>query len=87
MSNTCSEETLLYQLISGFHGSVNMHVSKNFFDQKTQTSNPNHALYLNSLGQHPDRIKNVFFLYAVLLRAINRAAPILSAYDYDTQLN
>lgn len=35
LSNTCSEETLLYQLISGLHASVNMHVSKNFFDQKT----------------------------------------------------
>jgi hypothetical protein len=32
VSNTCSEETLLYQLISGMHASVNMHVSKNFFD-------------------------------------------------------
>ena len=32
MSNTCSEETLLYQLISGLHASINMHVSKNYFD-------------------------------------------------------
>eukprot|EP00347_Sterkiella_histriomuscorum_P022963 403336472 len=87
MSNTCSEETLLYQLISGFHASVNMHVSKNFFDQKTHSFSPNHAMYLNSLGLHPDRIKNLFFLYAVILRAINRASPILNAYDYDTQLD
>lgn len=44
-------------------------------------------MYLNSLGNHPDRIKNLYFLYAVLLRAINRAAPMLSAYDYATDLN
>lgn len=84
MSNTCSEETLLYQLISGLHGSINMHVSRNFIDVKTQHSSPNHAMYLSSIGSHPDRIKNLYFIYAVILRALNRAAPILSAYEYET---
>lgn len=87
VSNTCSEETLLFQLISGLHASINMHVAKNFYDHKSGLEKPNHAMYLSAIGRHPDRIKNLYFLYAVVLRAINRAEPILSAYDYDTELN
>lgn len=84
LSNTCSEETLLYQLISGLHGSINMHVSKNFYDIKLNLTHPNHNMYLNSIGKFPDRLRNLYFLYAVVLRAVNRAAPFLSAYDYNT---
>jgi len=32
-------------------------------------------------------VKNLYFIYAVVLRAINRAEPILKAYDYDTHLS
>lgn len=84
VSKTCSEETLLYQLISGMHASVNMHVAKNFYDQKTNYASPNHAMYLNVVGNHEDRLKNLYFLFAVVLRAVNRAAPMLRAYDYET---
>ncbi len=87
VKNTCSEETMLFQLISGLHASINMHVSKNFFDLKTLEEKPNHAMYLNSIGYHADRLQNLHFLFAVILRAINRAEPILRAYDYDTHLN
>jgi ERO1-like protein alpha len=44
-------------------------------------------MYLSSIGKHEDRLRNLFFLYAVVLRAVNRAEPILKAYDYDTHLN
>jgi ERO1-like protein alpha len=44
-------------------------------------------MYLNSIGKHPDRLKNLYFLYAVVLRAVNRAEHVLRAYDYDTHLN
>lgn len=30
LNNTCTEETLLYQLVSGMHTSVNMHVSTHY---------------------------------------------------------
>lgn len=44
-------------------------------------------MYLNMLGKHEDRIKNLYFIYAVVMRAINRAEPILKAYDYSTRLD
>lgn len=81
LSNTCTEETLLYQLVSGMHASVNMHVSTHYQDLKGNNDTyPNHAMYYESLGKHPERVKNMFFLYAAVLRAINRAEPILRSY-------
>jgi len=77
IKNTCSEETLLYQLISGLHTSINMHVAMNYFDIQTNEQKPNLAMFRNQIGNHTDRVKNLYFVYAVVLRAINRAAPIL----------
>lgn len=86
-TTTCSEETLLYQLVSGLHTSINMHVSKNFFDQLTNSQGPNYQMFLKTIGKFPDRMKNLFFLYAVVLRAVNRAESILNAYDYRTEID
>jgi ERO1-like protein alpha len=71
---------LLYQLVSGMHASVNMHVSTHYQGSKGNETYPNHSLYYRNLGAHPERIKNMYFLYAAVLRAINRAEPILRSY-------
>ena len=83
----CSEETLLYQIISGIHGSINMHVSHNFHETEDSESRMNHQLFLNMIGFHEDRLKNLYFLFSLVLRAINRAEPILRAYNYNTDLD
>ena len=87
MNNTCTEESLLYQLVSGLHTSINMHVTTNYADFKLNTSYPNHNMYMNSIGSHSDRLKNLFFVYAVVLRAVNRAEPILRAFKYQTEID
>lgn len=45
---------------------------------------PNWKLYFTKVGDHPDRIKNLHFYYTVLLRAINRAAPVIRNYNFTT---
>ena len=71
------------------HTSINMHVASNFIDFKVNSSYtyPNHERYIEAIGNYPERIKNLFFLYAVTLRAINRAEPILRSYEYETNLD
>ena len=32
MSRTCTEKTLLFQIVSGLHTSINLHVATNFID-------------------------------------------------------
>jgi ERO1-like protein alpha len=40
-STTCSDHTLLFQLVSGLHTSINMHVAMNYFDQHLGKIVPN----------------------------------------------
>lgn len=56
-------------------------------DSKQNSSQPNHAMYYGSIGAYPERIKNLYFLYAVVLRAINRAEPILRSFEYETKID
>jgi hypothetical protein len=64
-----------------------MHVGANYHDMKTNKSFANHAMYMNSIGKHEDRIKNLFFIYAAIVKALYRAEPILSSYNYATDLD
>lgn len=83
----CSEETLLYQLISGIHASVNMHVLTHYTHESSiNHTYSNHSAYLSALGQHPDRIKNMHFVYALSVRALNIVAKQLIDHDYTTGL-
>ena len=82
----CSEETLLYHLISGLHASVNIHVSTHYVDVERNTTYANHDMYYDKVGNSPDRIKNMYFLYALLIRAVNRIHDQLIYNDYTTGL-
>ena len=44
-------------------------------------------MYLNSIGRYDDRIRNLYFIYAAVAKAIFRAEKILSSYNYDTDLD
>jgi hypothetical protein len=64
-----------------------MHVATNYINPITNEESPNYELFMKIIGKYPDRIRNLFFLYAVVLRAINRAEPILKSYDYTTLID
>jgi hypothetical protein len=44
-------------------------------------------MYFNSIGRYEDRIKNLFFVYAAALRAVNVARDLLKTYNYKTGLD
>jgi hypothetical protein len=77
VQQTCSEQTLLFQLVSGLHTSINMHVSMNFVDPALKEQVPNYPLFLRTIGWYPARMKNLYFLYALVLKALNRAEASL----------
>lgn len=39
------------------------------------------------LGNHPNRIQNMYFTYVFLLRAVNKVSPHLLNYDFHTGNN
>ena len=80
---TCSEQSLLYQLMSGLHSSINTHVSHGFEDKKgNQFSN---MTYFNErIGQHEDRIKNLHLIYAVVLKAVSLIEPAILKQSFSS---
>jgi len=77
LANTCKEETLLFHLVSGLHTSINMHVAHDFFDTRSNSSFSNIEYYESAIGQFKGRLKNLFFIYAVVLRSVNRLGEYL----------
>ena len=43
---------------------------------------PNLQCFIDRVGAHPDRLQQVYFNTVLLLRAVSRLGPYLSAYDY-----
>jgi hypothetical protein len=45
----------------------------NFIDAVRNDTNPNFPLFLKTIGYFPDRIKNLYFLYSLVLKAVHKA--------------
>jgi ERO1-like protein beta len=43
---------------------------------------PNLQCFIDRVGAHPDRLQQIYFNTVLLLRAVSRLGPYLSAYDY-----
>ena len=85
--NICLEERVLYRLLSGMHAATNTHVAR-FYHPPSKRKNrtdwePDLAYFARQFDGHPERLKNLHFAFVVLLRAVRRASPFLSTYDYN----
>jgi len=85
IDSMCLEERVFYRLISGLHASINIHIGRHYeYDFEMQQWIGNHSIFHERVGKHPDRIKNLYFAFLFLLRAVHKVAPALQAYDYKT---
>jgi hypothetical protein len=66
----CTESTLLYHLMSGLHTSINTHVSANFYRLDSEEPYKNMTYFLERVGNHLDRVKNLHFIYSAAVRAV-----------------
>ncbi|KAH6853572.1 endoplasmic reticulum Oxidoreductin 1-domain-containing protein [Chaetomium sp. MPI-CAGE-AT-0009] len=74
----CLEKRVFYRVISGMHASISTHLCWDFLNQTTGEWQPNLACYMDRLHEHPDRISNLYFNYALVTRAIAKLGPYLS---------
>ena len=72
---TCDEETFLYQVMSGLHTSINTHISNAFFEDETSTSNMTY--FFSRVGDHKERIKNLYLVYSAVTKAVTLAESTL----------
>eukprot|EP01116_Phalansterium_solitarium_P023094 TRINITY_DN7913_c0_g2_i1.p1 TRINITY_DN7913_c0_g2~~TRINITY_DN7913_c0_g2_i1.p1 ORF type:complete len:455 (+),score=153.03 TRINITY_DN7913_c0_g2_i1:130-1494(+) len=89
MDSMCLEERVFYRLVSGLHASINTHVYRFFEGNSTngeqwQPTPHSIRLFERNILAYPERIKNLYFAYLFLLRAVHKIAPVLEQYDYNT---
>eukprot|EP00485_Elphidium_margaritaceum_P006782 CAMPEP_0202694908 /NCGR_PEP_ID=MMETSP1385-20130828/8643_1 /ASSEMBLY_ACC=CAM_ASM_000861 /TAXON_ID=933848 /ORGANISM="Elphidium margaritaceum" /LENGTH=500 /DNA_ID=CAMNT_0049350843 /DNA_START=23 /DNA_END=1525 /DNA_ORIENTATION=- len=79
------EDRVLFRLISGFHTLTTCMVFANWpLPHQPHKYGPNLELYEKVLHDHQDWIENLYFDFVFLLRAVNKASHVLSAYDMNT---
>jgi hypothetical protein len=72
----CLEERAFFRLVSGLHASISTHLSRDALQGL-----PHHRLWVDRVGRWPHRLRNLYFAYLVVLRAVHKAAPRLLAPD------
>ncbi|KAI0297095.1 endoplasmic oxidoreductin [Russula brevipes] len=78
----CLEKKVYYKVISGLHASISTHICHEHLNQTTGQWGPDLQCYVTRIASHPERLQYIYFNTVLLLRAVARLGPYLSAYDY-----
>ncbi|KAF5358823.1 hypothetical protein D9758_008560 [Tetrapyrgos nigripes] len=82
----CIEAKVYSRVISGLHASISTHICLDYLNQTTGEWTPNLQCYIERVASHPERLENIYFNVVLLLRAISRLGPHISASDYLYQM-
>jgi len=83
--DACAEQRLYNRLISGIHSSISLHIAHTYCLARGQPAwtcakwGTNAAVAHDRVLKHPDRVENLYVAFAVLLRAVVKAGPAVSA--------
>ncbi|XP_074765053.1 ERO1-like protein alpha isoform X10 [Athene noctua] len=84
LQGVCVEKRAFYRLVSGLHASINIHLSARYLLQDTWSEKkwgPNVTEFQQRFdevitrGEGPRRLKNLYFLYLIELRALSKVLP------------
>ncbi|KAK7563922.1 endoplasmic reticulum Oxidoreductin 1-domain-containing protein [Phyllosticta citricarpa] len=78
----CVEKRVFHRVVSGMHASISTHLCWDFLNQTTGQWGPNLACYEERLHHYPDRISNLYFNYALVLRAVGKLRNHLQSYQF-----
>lgn len=82
LDDDCLEKRVFHRLISGMHASISTHLCWEYFNQKTGEWLPNVQCYKDRLHDHPERLSNLYFDFAVLVRAVSKLQKHLHSYPF-----
>eukprot|EP00939_MAST-03C_sp_MAST-3C-sp1_P005508 g5508.t1 len=83
----CYEERVMYRLLSGMHTATNVHINMKYFPPRRGVRTewePNPGRFMEQYGGKGQFIQNMHFAFVVLLRAAQRASPLL--YNYNSPM-
>ncbi|THH21342.1 hypothetical protein EW146_g206 [Bondarzewia mesenterica] len=81
-NSQCLEKRVYYKIISGLHASISTHICQEHLDHTTGEWTPDLQCFVTRIASHPERLQYIYFNTVLLLRAVARIGPYLSAYDY-----
>ncbi|KAK0298775.1 endoplasmic oxidoreductin-1 [Friedmanniomyces endolithicus] len=80
----CLEKRVFYRVISGMHASISTHLCHDYLNQTTGQWGPNLQCYKERLHDHPERLSNLYFNYALVLRAVGKLRDYVQDYTFCT---
>ncbi|KAJ1916386.1 endoplasmic oxidoreductin-1 [Tieghemiomyces parasiticus] len=80
--NECKEKRVFYRVISGLHASISTHLCQEYFNVTTQEWSPNLECFMSRVGRFPERLENIYFNYAILLRSVFKLQKYLTDSTY-----
>ncbi|KAL8766944.1 MAG: hypothetical protein Q9209_006425 [Squamulea sp. 1 TL-2023] len=82
LDDSCLEKRVFHRIISGMHASISTHICADYLNQTTGQWGPNLQCYANRLATQPERVSNLYFNYALLLRAVTKLRTYLKNYTF-----
>lgn len=82
LEDECLEKRVFYRVISGMHTSISTHLCYEYLNQTTGKWGPNLQCYKDRLHGFPERVSNLYFNYALVLRAVTKLGPSLKDYTF-----
>ena len=82
LDDECLEQRAFYRIVSGMHASISTHICYDYFNQTSGEWYKNVQCYKDRLHDHPERISNLYFNYAVVTRAITKLRKHLEHYVF-----
>ncbi|KAM3067629.1 endoplasmic oxidoreductin-1 [Clarireedia jacksonii] len=82
LEDECLEKRVFYRVISGMHTSISTHLCWEYLNQTTGKWGPNLQCYKDRLNGFPERVSNLYFNYALVLRAVTKLGPSLRDYTF-----
>lgn len=82
LDDECLEKRVFYRVISGMHASISTHLCWDHLNQTTGEWGPNLACYQERLQHHPERVANLYFNYALVLKAVGKLNDYIKSYTF-----
>lgn len=82
--DTCIEKRVFYRLMSGLQSSISTHIAREYYFHEEERWQRNVPLFMRAVGNHRERVDNLYFTFLFLLRAVVKAGNSLVRYDYST---
>lgn len=80
--DTCLEKRVFHRVVSGMHASISTHLCWDYLNQTTGEWGPNLSCYEQRLHGYPDRISNLYFNYALIMRAVGKIKQHIRDYTF-----